>query len=278
MYTFLLSMAAASTSLALLLIAPFTSNVLNGPCFSNNFYGTYRDADSQLSVLTVSDPTCLKAWTQLDAVHYSPAPAPDHQLVWLENVEVDQRLPRSQIGLEGFWLTLQHPEQPFHLPEQESVMTDAFSSSDRYQIHYRTETAALVSLAAKRAKVVDMLLPPFWKSIMLPTTPVQYVPVQAHSLQVVRNMLAQVKFNPDIASIVNNISIPQMKNDIRFLTGEDEKSGIVSRHSFSIGALVAAHWLKDRVEDTGATCHLMPFLVGFAPNVIWWVDYTTIAF
>jgi len=67
---------------------------------------------------------------------------------------------------------------------------------------------------------------------------------------------------------VDSISVPQMINDIRFLTGEDGVSGIMSRHSFAEGSRTAASWLKDRFEDTGATCELQPFLVGFAPNVV----------
>jgi hypothetical protein len=43
---------------------------------------------------------------------------------------------------------------------------------------------------------------------------------------------------------------------------------ILSRHSFSTGAVVAAHYLKEQVESTGASCTLEPFLAGFAPNVI----------
>ncbi len=65
-----------------------------------------------------------------------------------------------------------------------------------------------------------------------------------------------------------------MLNDIRFLTGEDGKSGIVSRHSFASGSRTAAAWLKDRFEDTGAECELKPFLSGFAPNVIWYTKST----
>jgi hypothetical protein len=38
--------------------------------------------------------------------------------------------------------------------------------------------------------------------------------------------------------------VPQMINDIRFLTGEDGVSGIESRHSFAEGSRVAASWLK----------------------------------
>lgn len=60
-----------------------------------------------------------------------------------------------------------------------------------------------------------------------------------------------------------------MLSDIRFLTGEDGASGIVSRHSFAKGSRVAAKWIQARIENTGATCELRDFLTGFAPNVIW---------
>jgi hypothetical protein len=88
-----------------------------------------------------------------------------------------------------------------------------------------------------------------------------------------RDILSNLRFNPEVARIVSNISLPQVRNDIRFLTGEDGKSGIKSRHSFSSGALVAAEWLKVRLEETGAKCELRHFLPGFAPNVIWYVIF-----
>lgn len=62
-----------------------------------------------------------------------------------------------------------------------------------------------------------------------------------------------------------------MQRDIRYLTGEDKTSPIISRHSFTKGAMDAAKWIKDQIELSGATCKLSPFLIGFAPNVIWLV-------
>ncbi|KAG8805461.1 hypothetical protein FRC17_005501 [Serendipita sp. 399] len=56
--------------------------------------------------------------------------------------------------------------------------------------------------------------------------------------------------------------------DIRWLTGELKDSPIVSRHSFSDGAIAAAKWLKGRFQEYGATCTFMDFLEGFSPNVI----------
>jgi len=62
-----------------------------------------------------------------------------------------------------------------------------------------------------------------------------------------------------------------MRNDIRYLTGEDENSGIISRHSFTQGAHDAAKWIKDRIQLSGAKCELREFRTGFAPNVIWYI-------
>jgi hypothetical protein len=256
----------------LLLIVQLTTSILTSdPCFSNNFLGAYRDADSQLAILAVSDESCLQFWnTKLDSAHYAPAPGANRQLVWIEKVDVDpkleNRLPRSQTTLDDFWTALQHPPQT---PKQEVVSTHD-SSWNEYDVHYRTDTAALVSFHADRAKLVETLIPPFWRISLLPKQPIRHATVHPESIQVVRNILNQTKFNPVVASIVNNISIPQIKNDLRFLTGEDKLSGIISRHSFSLGALTAAQWLKDRVEDTGAECRFMYFRVGFAPNVIWY--------
>ena len=261
---------------SLLLVVQLTTSILtSGPCFSNNFLGTYRDTDSQLGILAVSDETCLQFWdAQLDSAHYVPAPDANRQLVWIEKVDIDpkleNRLPRSQTALDDFWMALQQPHLHFETPNQEVISTDDLSLNE-YDIHYHTDTAALISLHADRAKLIETVVPPFWRMSLLPKRPIQQATVHPESIQVVRNILSRAKFDPVIASIVNNISIPQIKNDIRFLTGEDKLSGIVSRHSFSRGARTAAQWLKDRVEDTGATCRFEYFLFGFAPNIIWYV-------
>jgi hypothetical protein len=215
----------------------------------------------------------LHFWdAQLDSPHYTYVTHTNRQLGWIEKVDVDPKLEnrlQSQSTLEDFWTALQQPPQHFETSNQEIVLTDD-SSWNEYDIHYRTDTAALVSFHPDRVQFVEALIPRFWKLSLLPMQPTQYVTVHSESIQVVKNILNQVEFNPLVASIVNNISVPQIQNDIRFLTGEDKLSGIISRHSFSPGALTAAHWLKDRMEDTGPTCHFMYFRVGFAPNVIWY--------
>ncbi|TRM68225.1 hypothetical protein BD626DRAFT_545402 [Schizophyllum amplum] len=126
----------------------------------------------------------------------------------------------------------------------------------------------LVSVADDAAMMIDTILPRYWKSSIIPKTPVPFIPVPAESLEHVKEVLANLKFDPVIAATVNSLSLPQMMNDIRFLTGEDGKSGIVSRHSFTEGSRTAAEWLRERVDATGAICEFKTFLVGFADNVV----------
>lgn len=259
-----------------LLVTPFSPSLLSSnSCFSSNFFGNYRDGGRTVSVLTVPDATCLGFWdTHLESAHYSQAPQSGRPLVWLERAALDTALQseEQQPGsvLEDLFLSLQTPNL-YSQTLQEVIPSSEQGETAKLDIHYRTTTAALVSISPEKARIIDTLLPPAWKSRLLPTTPVDYVPVPEVAVQFVREILSKLKFDPLVAAIVGNISIPQIQNDIRFLTGEDGKSGIVSRHSFSTGAITAANWLKDRVEDTGATCRLVPFLVGFAPNVIWFV-------
>jgi len=260
----------AALSLGLLLVTPFNPGLPSGhSCVSNHFWGNYQDGGQTYSVLTVEVPACLDFWdSSLDAAHYAPTTQSGRRLVWLEKAAIDDKLQfdalPDQYVLEDF---LQSLDTPIY-DQQEVISSSESQRSSPYDVHYRSGTAALISVDADKAMTIDTSLPPLWKSTLLPTSPDDFVPVPASAIEPIKRLLENLKFDPVVASVVNNISIPQIKHDIRFLTGEDEKSGIISRHSFSEGALTAAHWLKERVEDTGATCRLAPFLVGFAPNVI----------
>lgn len=269
--------AKAALPLALLLITPFDPSLLfDHSCLSNHFYGNYQDAGKTLSVL-LPDTECLDAWVAQPLATSASIAEPDReiqQLVWLEEEAVDISLKtqtqsfRNEFDAFLDTLSSNTPLSDDGGPPQQVMGSSA--QDDKYELLYRTTSAALLSVSHDKARTIDTILPRFWKSTLLPTSPVTFWPVATSTSRHAEGVLSQLKFDPVIASTVNNISLIQMKNDIRFLTGEDGKSGIVSRHSFSTGALTAASWLKDRFEHTGATCELRPFLTGFAPNVIWY--------
>ncbi|KAG6910993.1 hypothetical protein DXG01_006047 [Tephrocybe rancida] len=263
--------------IALLLVTPFNPSLFTqDSCLSSVYYGSYQQGSATFSVLR-PDPNCLDTWASqalAPSAHIAEPTKDIQQLVWLEEEAVSYPL-KSQTRsfsneFESFLDTLSAHDparsNAGDAPLQE-VMVDT-NSEGVYEVLYRSPKAALLSVDHELAAFIDTLLPRFWKSTLLPPAPIPYVPVPHSSVRHAEEVLANLKFDPVIASIVGNISIPQLTNDIRFLTGEDGKSGIVSRHSFSPGARTAAAWLKDRFEETGATCELKPFLYGFAPNIV----------
>jgi len=109
-----------------------------------------------------------------------------------------------------------------------------------------------------------MYLPRFFEPVLIPEEPLP-LPLETMEDPRIREILANLRFDADVASILSGLSLGQMVGDVRWLTGET--SNILSRHSFSDGSRVAADWLKIQFEHTGAVCELQPFLEGFAPNV-----------
>ncbi|KAK7049718.1 hypothetical protein VNI00_005749 [Paramarasmius palmivorus] len=263
-----------NTAGLLFLITPFSSSLLNdsSSCLHGKFYGNYRDGNSLHSIFIADEP-CLTgdSWPSHNVLPSSvlfPLRVNEglDQLVWVEEEAVDGSLKAESNSLVDFAKFVNHWDPSYGIgPEQGVFSLDQASSNT---IHYRTTTAALLSVPRDIALSIDTILPRFWKATPLPLTPIEFIPVPPSSVEPVRRILATLKYDEVVDELVNSISIPQMKNDIRFLTGEDGQSGIMSRHSFAEGSRVAARWLKERFEESGASCQLKPFLVGFAPNVV----------
>ncbi|THV08263.1 Zn-dependent exopeptidase [Dendrothele bispora CBS 962.96] len=239
----------------LLLVTPFdTSLFQESDCISRNYYGNVLDGNTLNSVFTLAPSASVVPVSQ----NYQ-------QLVWVQEKAVDSSLKPPSFRDE-FQLFLERLSSA-HSDASQGFAQQVLESSG-YELLYRTETAALLHMSHEMTYQLDTLLPRYWKPTVLPTSPVPFIPVPDSAVEPVRKALADLKFDSTVDSLVKNISVLQMRNDARFLTGEDEKSGIASRHSFSSGARVAAQWLKERFEDTGASCKLKTFLQGFAPNVV----------
>ncbi|KAF8622131.1 hypothetical protein AX15_007262 [Amanita polypyramis BW_CC] len=267
----------AAAALGLFLILPFDPEVLNSShCLADSFYGNYRDGHILRSLFrfTQHQRSCFDSYpsttTDLENSYKIVTQYEPQQLIWLEAEVIDANLqPQEQFNPEHWLVTA--------LDQTNSRLNSDGANQQRFHsrpkprsdhVIWTSTKATLMSVDLEMWRVLDMQLPRFWKSTLIPSNPTVYHPVPSPSEDHVQRIVSQLHFNPVIASAVNNISLPQMKDDIRFLTGEDGESGIVSRHSFSPGALVAANWLKGRFEEMGATCELKPFLSGFAPNII----------
>ncbi|KAJ7498623.1 hypothetical protein FB451DRAFT_1426347 [Mycena latifolia] len=255
---------------ALLLITPFTPELFQRECLSARYHGNYNDDQTTNSVF-MPDAACLASWTSqalVSSASIAEATQDIQQLVWVQQKAVDPSLVAATHSFQNeFESFLQRLSASKRVGWDQDVLAIPGRETG-YELLYRTPTAALLSVSHGAASTIDTILPRFWKSALVPTTPVSFIPVPDEALRHVRHVLSILRFNPEAASIVESISVPQMINDVRFLTGEDGVSGIMSRHSFTEGSRTAASWLKDRFEDTGATCELQPFLEGFAPNVV----------
>ncbi|KAG9088644.1 hypothetical protein FRC06_001938 [Ceratobasidium sp. 370] len=150
------------------------------------------------------------------------------------------------------------------MAEQTPMFKDV---SDMVSVLYSTPTGALVSLSPRLLPRLDMLLPVHIQPTLLPTSPLPLHSTKP-STKFLRSILANLRFNPDIAALTSTLSLSHMQHNIRWLTGEDSQSPIISRHSFSDGARVAANWIQKQMEKAGAECKQKPSLEGFAPNVV----------
>ncbi|KAF6762203.1 hypothetical protein DFP72DRAFT_987537 [Ephemerocybe angulata] len=250
-----MTMQAAAT-LGLLLITPLNPSLfLQNPCLSQNFLGHYKNGDGTSSIFSLNTPECSVL-----------CPRQGKRLVWLEQESVEESLlEQDHEAMEAAFINVLSGTDGAVNGASQQILANGDPNS---RVLFGSSNAVLLALSPEEALSIDTRLPRFWKSTLVPETPSEYRVVSEDNVKRVRHALSTLKFNPEVAALVNNISIPQIHNDIRFLTGEDGKSGIVSRHSFSAGALAAAKWIKGRIEETGATCRFMPFLNGFAPNVI----------
>ena len=249
--------------LGLLLATPYGQDFSNS-CLSQAYYGTH----GQHNVFITQDEACIaESANHMNNGAVVALTEGVQQLVWLQQQAVDNEIkpPTFVDEFNMFFSRLSSPAAP---SEGEQVV---FGGRKSAQLLYRTTTSALVSVDSETALTLDQHLPRFWKASPLPPAPVPFIPVPSKAVDRVKIILDNLKFDPEVAAIVNNISVPQLRADVRYLTGEHPMSEIISRHSFSKGVLIAADWLKATFEAHGASCTLKPFLSGFAPNVIWCV-------
>ena len=255
-------------TLALLVVYPHNHPyITSNKCLAHSYIGTYGSHS-----VFIPPESCVNSFASMDDV--PPVYIhPGSELVWVEQAALEQRLlteyPFSLPSLQRYLAAL--PDTDSTTSESQASGQQPLSGPIDKRPLYHTSTSALLALSPAHTRQLSPVLPPTWRIYTLPSMPHTFPSVPDHAKARVREILNTLRFNPEVAKIVSNISIPQARNDVRFLTGEDLKSGIQSRHSFSQGSRIAAEWLKVRFEETGAECELRPFLLGFAPNVIWYV-------
>ncbi|KAH8093872.1 Zn-dependent exopeptidase [Cristinia sonorae] len=291
------------TALTYLLVSAPTSNLstiqVGNSCLSTSHH--YQAPGGTRIFFT--DEGCLASLSKdLDACHQQVRGVPtegNSRLLWVEREEVEAPMENSFASNHSFTFTTGPLDLFFKRLETlklERTQVESYDAPDSQQHTFRTKishadllvqgpdsdmlhsTFGLISIHPSLIPIYDSLLPPYWRGSLLPEVDSQgpstewtntlTMPVPPSSIDRVRDILHAVQFDKSIEALVNDIKVYQMKEDIRLLTGEDDALGITSRHSFSMGIRVAAKWIKEQVEATGATCQLSTFLPGFGPNII----------
>ncbi|CAG7847752.1 Peptide hydrolase {ECO:0000256/RuleBase:RU361240} {ECO:0000256/RuleBase:RU361240} [Serendipita indica DSM 11827] len=225
-----------------------------------SFRGTYHNAGRPLSLYATSSACTGLGDTPIEAsVSLESTPSSDI-LFWVEEIVTDGQLRAQSHGAPKIFI--------------ESVIDShqvslSGSRTAPGKILWFSETAAILSIPEDQISTLDMHLSPLWEAVRIPVDPLPIkASTESDSDKRLRKILSTVHFNPDISSILSSISLARMLFDIRWLTGEASDSPIISRHSFSDGARVAAKWIRSKMEEYGAACEYMDFLEGFAPNII----------
>ena len=185
---------------------------------------------------------------------------PHHELLFVKKMEIESATAEGTLhgGLER--LVSSHP-----LSDAQRPLID----TPPYSIPYYTESSAILTISPHLLPHIDKALPPSYKAYALPKIPLPIRRVPDEAKERIRSWTDLVGYDDDIGWIVGGLSIAELREDVRYLTGENPNSPILSRSSFSKGGLLAAEWILEQIEETGADCELKQFLVGFAPNVVW---------
>jgi hypothetical protein len=182
--------------------------------------------------------------------------------IWVEASPTASGLQREEPSFLESLVALIH--SPLRLEDHANGQTLMGNSRPSINLIWSDHDAAILSIPKLVLPRLDMYLPRFFEPVLIPEESLP-LPSDTEEDPRIKEILAKLRFDADVASILSGLSLAQMVDDVRWLTGE--ASSITSRHSFSDGSRVAANWLKKEFESTGAVCDLQPFLEGFAPNI-----------
>ena len=285
-----------------LFITSSPPHALLADCLRSSYYGTFGGSPDAQDLIYLPTPGCLASSHTLDGVKSGsivPLPlgwsADDGRIVWVGQAGVDERLVPAggaeemmrswELISERSWSMLAYEQE-----EQEVVISSTASRHvEPVRLLHATTSSLLLQVPNSFMPILDTLLPPFLVPVALPRSPLPTIsgwdPVPSDLAGHLANLTAHLDFSPQLDRIVSiGIDLDDIRRNVRWLTGE-APSGFQSRHSFTDGAVKAAHWIKStssiaspavrlltscsgKVEPTGARCSFHHFMPGFAPNVL----------
>lgn len=233
--------ALGATASPTLLITPSAPTPSLAPCLAAAYHGAYGGEH----VFLASDDCVAESAGLLSAGSLVPT-LEDEVVVWVGRAGVEGAEPFSAEGVFAQIQSASRDFLPALLSTQDSTQKvfAAPAASASLSLLHASDSALFLSVPRAVLPVLDTLLPAHYVPVGVAPSPVALGwDVPAHYAEHLANVTRHLRFRPDIATVVNTIDADAIRRDVRWLTGE-APSGIVSRHSFTEGARVAAKWIK----------------------------------
>jgi len=247
----LATLAAARSLNSLTDPAPITSRITlvgeGAECITESYYGTYGGSSSTQEEIYFASGRCsdgVQDGRSMDSNDGS-------RIVWVGPAGVDPSSSFANTSLSASWKSIQSLAQSHAIKAREGQHTfnaDALPGS--IELMHQSSQSLLLRVPASYLPILDTLLPAHLVPVALPTSPFPtaagFESVPEHLVENLANITKHLEFDPVLSKVLNEgIQMDSIRRDVRWLTGEGP-SGIESRHSFTAGAIKAAHWIKGR--------------------------------
>jgi hypothetical protein len=233
-------------------------------CLQTSYYGAYGGSTAQRDYIYLPSADCLSGPHAFDALeagsltYLDKADLGDGRIVWVGQAGVKPDLLEDDTNMLTAWSIIES--------RAGSPMTAVLKRQTKPQSHFTASTpktlrmlhasahSLLLSVPEEYVPILDTLLPRQLVPVALPVQPYAattgenaWEPVPKRLAKNLANITESLKFDSKLDKVLNEgLEVDQLRRDIRWLTGEGP-SGIESRHSFTEGAIKAAHYIKGQL-------------------------------
>ena len=233
---------------------PFTTS----KCLWSSYLGAFGSNSETQDHIYVLDEDCLlfdSVFDTVEAGRIVQLPLrEDGRIIWVGQAGVDPSLAMKDDVSDDMrknWETtadramslITSQDQAQHVVSRPGFQHDALRHNEPLTLLLASSSSLLIHVPPSFLPIIDTLLPPHLVPVALSIeSPFQAVPT--YLAEQLANLTAELQFSPQLDRIVTEgIKLDDVRRNVRWLTGE-APSGIESRHSFTEGAIKAAHWLK----------------------------------
>jgi len=225
-----------------------TSEPAGSECITEAYYGTYGGSSETQEEIYLEVSTCLPEPDSL----LTP-PSQKRRIVWLGPAGIDPTSSLVSEDLSTSWASIQALALSHANSAREGQHTFNALGADSIDLIRQSEHSLLLHVPTAYLPILDTLLPAHLVPVALPFSPILssstqpfdgYKSVPRHLVENLANITKHLEFDPTLSKVLNDgLQMDDIRRNVRWLTGEGP-SGIESRHSFTAGAIKAAHWIK----------------------------------